>query len=72
MNRVDTVQLITQEGKRFVEIGNELKEVVVATASDLVHMPGLAEGVYLVGTGSSVLELYEVLHTDSVREQGRL
>lgn len=52
--RVDAVQMITKEGKRFVEIGNELKEVVVASASDLVNLPGISEGVYLVGTGTTV------------------
>jgi hypothetical protein len=52
--RTDALELISRDGKRFVEIGNELKEVVVASASDLINFPGLSEGVYLVGTGSTV------------------
>ena len=37
-----------------MEVGGQLKEVVVATATDLSAMPGLVEhGVYLAGTGST-------------------
>ena len=37
------------------KVGEELKEVVYATATDLVKLPygDLAEGFYVVGTGST-------------------
>ncbi len=49
------VSLVTEGGRRFAEVGGELREVVVATANELSNLPvgGLSEGVYLVGTGSS-------------------
>jgi len=55
LGTVDSVNLITQGGKRFIEIAGELKEVVVATSSDLAGGPfqHLSEGVYIVGTGST-------------------
>ena len=43
--------LVTQEGRQFVEVAGNLQEVVVATARDVAELPGLQEGVYLVGTG---------------------
>jgi len=46
--------LVTQEGRQFAEIAGQLKEVVVATAHDVAELPGLSEGVYLVGTGDPV------------------
>ena len=51
---VADVELITQMGRRFVEVAGELKEVVVVGANNLAGMtvPG-PEGVYLVGTGSA-------------------
>ena len=47
------VSLVTRGGRRFVEMGNELKEVVVVGANEVSKMvvPG-DPGVYLVGTGS--------------------
>lgn len=55
----ETVKLITEEGRRFVERAGELKEVIVATASDIASspFPDLAEGVYLAGTGTTVCVL---------------
>jgi MFS family permease len=48
------VDLITRAGRRFAEIGGQLREVVVVGANDVAAMivPGPA-GVYAVGTGSS-------------------
>ena len=53
LGTVDAVELITQSGRRLVEITGELREVVVVGANDLAGMyaPG-PEGVYLVGTGT--------------------
>lgn len=47
------LNLITREGKRFVESASGLREVVVIGANDVGNMivPG-PEGVYAVGTGS--------------------
>ena len=56
LGTVDQVQMVTEAGKRFAEVGGQLKEVVVATATDLKHVPAslAAEpGVYVVGTGNS-------------------
>ncbi len=53
LGAVDAVELITDSGRRLVEIAGELREVVVVGANDLAGMyaPG-PEGVYLVGTGT--------------------
>lgn len=50
---VADVELITEAGRRFVNIAGEVKEVVIIGANDVVNMivPG-PEGVYLVGTGT--------------------
>ena len=49
----DTLELITERGRRLAEVSGELREVVVIGANDVASMlvPG-AEGVYLVGTGT--------------------
>lgn len=49
----DHLQTVLVDGARFVDVGGELREVVYATAQDLVNFPGLTEGFYLVGTGST-------------------
>ncbi len=51
---IDAVNLITEGGRRFVEISGNLTEVVVVSINDLAKMivPG-EPGVYIVGTGSS-------------------
>ncbi|NNC66365.1 MAG: OFA family MFS transporter [Gammaproteobacteria bacterium] len=50
---LDAVELITESGRRYVEIAGELREVVVVGANDIGNMivPG-PEGIYLAGTGS--------------------
>jgi hypothetical protein len=48
------VEIVMEHGRRFVEVAGEMREVVVATASDLANVPmDLDPGVYLVGTGST-------------------
>ena len=56
LGTVDAVDMITHSGRRFVEVGGQLKEVVVAGAVEAAHVlaPGTeAAGVYIVGTGSA-------------------
>ncbi len=56
LGTTDAVDMITRSGRRFVEIGGQLKEVVVAGAAEVAHVmvPGTeATGVYVVGTGSA-------------------
>lgn len=50
---VSGVNLVTEAGRRMVEVAGTLREVVVIGANDLSNMivPG-PEGVYLLGTGS--------------------
>ena len=54
LGAVADLDLITRAGRRFAEIGGELREVVVVGANEVAQMvaPG-PEGVYLVGTGSA-------------------
>ncbi len=53
LGALDSVNLITEAGRRMVEVAGELKEVVVIGANDVASMmvPG-PEGVYVVGTGN--------------------
>ena len=53
LGSTDQVSLVTEAGRRFAEIGGELREAVVIGANDVAGMivPG-PEGVYLVDTGS--------------------
>ena len=53
LGAVADVDLATGAGRRFVEIGDRMQEVVVVGAGEVADMivPG-APGVYLVGTGS--------------------
>lgn len=53
LGTVDQVDLVTEGGRRFAEVGAQLREVVVVGANDLAAMivPG-PEGVYVVGTGN--------------------
>ena len=49
-----SLDLITEAGRRFVEISGNLTEVVVVTANDFAKMIVPSDpGVYIVGTGSS-------------------
>src|SRR6188474_3434698 len=48
----ESVNLVTEAGRRFAEIGGEMREVVVVGANDVAGMIVRgAEGVYVVGTG---------------------
>ena len=53
LGAVADVHLVTGAGRRFVEIGDGMREVVVVGVGEVADMivPG-APGVYLVGTGS--------------------
>ncbi len=53
LGSIDTVNLVTQAGRRMVEIGGKLQEVVIVGPNDVPKMlvPG-PEGVYLAGTGT--------------------
>lgn len=53
LGSTDGVNLITEAGRRMVEVAGELREVVVVGANDVASMlvPG-PEGVYLAGTGN--------------------
>ena len=53
LGAVADLELVTRAGRRFAEVGGELREVVVVGANEVAQMvmPG-PEGVYLVGTGS--------------------
>ena len=54
LGAVADLDLVTRAGRRFAEVGGELREVVVVGANEVAQMvmPG-PEGVYLVGTGSA-------------------
>lgn len=53
LGSADTLELVTEGGRRLADVAGELREVVVIGANDVAGMlvPG-PEGVYLVGTGS--------------------
>ena len=54
LGSIDSAELITEAGRRFVEISGNLTEVVVVTANDIAKMIVPSDpGVYIVGTGSS-------------------
>ena len=54
LGSVDSLTLITESGRRFVEISDSMVEVVVVAANEVSRMivPG-DPGVYIVGTGTS-------------------
>jgi len=54
LGAVTDVSLVTEAGRRFAEVGGELREVVVVGVNEIRAMtvPG-PEGVYLVETGAS-------------------
>lgn len=67
------VTLTTEAGKLF----SDAREVVVATATDLASWDGLAEGVYVVGTGDTgltptllTLGLFAANHTSLTLRKG--
>ena len=53
LGAVADLEPVTRAGRRFAEVGGDLREVVVVGANEVAQMvtPG-PEGVYLVGTGS--------------------
>jgi MFS family permease len=53
LGTVDSVELATEAGRRFVEVSGVMKEVVVVGTNDITSMivQG-AEGIYVVGTGT--------------------
>jgi len=59
----EQIELITENGRRFADVGGQLREVVVAGASEVRDMtlPG-PEGVYVVDTGAAgVAEAFFVI-----------
>ena len=63
LGTVDQVSLVTEAGRRFVEITGALQEVVVIGAAEVRNLtiPG-PEGVYLVNTGvTGVAETFMIL-----------
>ena len=54
LGSIDSVNLITEEGKRFVNIAGEKVEIVVAGATDIAKLAvEIPEGIYVVGTGNT-------------------
>jgi len=52
LGTIDQVSLVTEAGRRFAEIGGQMREVVIVGANDVAGMIVRgAEGVYVVGTG---------------------
>ena len=53
LGAVETLNLVTESGRRMAQVGGQLVEVVIVGANDVAHMivPG-PEGVYLVDSGS--------------------
>ncbi|MBI1354880.1 MAG: MFS transporter [Acidobacteria bacterium] len=63
LGATDSVELVTEGGRRFARVAGELREVVVIGANDVSQMivPG-PEGVYVAGTGAvGVAETFVVL-----------
>jgi hypothetical protein len=51
-----SMDIVTETGRKFAEVGGEMQEVVVASAETLKAMPGLVDGgVYLIGSGDTGL-----------------
>jgi MFS family permease len=51
---VSHLTTVTKDGRLFADMGGQLKEIVVASSADLAALPyKLAEGAYVVGTGST-------------------
>lgn len=50
-----SLDIVTEGGKQFAQVGGQLQEVVYATTADLAKLPfdNMAEGFYLVGSGGS-------------------
>ena len=53
LGSVESLELVTEGGRRMVEIGGRLSEVVIVGANDIQNMIVTGqEGAYLVGTGT--------------------
>jgi MFS family permease len=63
LGTVDQLDLVTEAGRRFAQIGGDLREIVVVGANDVARMIVAGpEGVYAVGTGSvGVAQTFVVL-----------
>lgn len=55
LGAVESVEMVSKEGRLYSEVNGTLSEVVVATKDALASLPytGLSEGVYVVGTGNT-------------------
>eukprot|EP01083_Nonionella_stella_P219642 786590_1 len=53
LGTVENIATTLVDGRLFAEVGDKLTEVVVATHGDLTIWKDAAEGVYVVGTGST-------------------
>lgn len=54
LGKVSDVNLITEGGRRFVEVAGDKLEVVVASVADMAKLPiNGPEGIYVVGTGNT-------------------
>ena len=53
------VDVVTEGSRQFALVGGQMQEVAYASASELPGLPfsGLAEGFYLVGSGSTGVAL---------------
>eukprot|EP00092_Neocalanus_flemingeri_P018387 GFUD01019899.1.p1 GENE.GFUD01019899.1~~GFUD01019899.1.p1 ORF type:complete len:604 (+),score=138.00 GFUD01019899.1:68-1879(+) len=50
-----SLDIVVENGRQFRKVGDQLQEVVYATAADLAKLPydGLMEGFYVVGSGNT-------------------
>ena len=64
LGEIDSVNLITEGGRRFVDVSGAMVEVVIVTVNDIAKMivPG-DPGVYIVGTGSIVRPLLKPFYS---------
>jgi hypothetical protein len=62
LGSVDDVHLVNEGGVLFAKVGDQLREVVVATHKDVQSWSGVLDGVYAINTGSTGLaETFSVL-----------
>lgn len=56
LGEASKLNIINQEGRLYTQVGDTLKEVVIANKKDIAALPyDLQEGVYLVGSGNTGL-----------------
>mmetsp|Transcript_8870 Transcript_8870/g.775 ORF Transcript_8870/g.775 Transcript_8870/m.775 type:complete len:116 (-) Transcript_8870:940-1287(-) len=58
IGKLGSVDTYMESGRMFAKIGNDAREVIVATTTDLTKIPGgvgatMEEGLYAVGTGNT-------------------